>query len=73
MMGYYWGMDGWGWLFMLLPTLFFFVLVGLGVWAIVARSEPGRHGGTALDLLKRRYALGDISREEYVERRRDLA
>lgn len=59
------------------------VTLGAVVWAIVAlaqRSGPsggstGAHDdrGSAMEILKRRYAQGDISKEEYEEKKRDLA
>jgi putative membrane protein len=35
------------------------------------RSSPG--GDSALEILKRRYAQGDITKQEYDEKRRDLS
>ncbi|MBI2907675.1 MAG: SHOCT domain-containing protein [Chloroflexi bacterium] len=72
MMGGFGGM----WLMPLIPI----VIVGLVVWAIVAAvqgaaqprgSEPS-YGDSALELLKRRYARGEINREEFEEKRKDL-
>ncbi len=71
--------DGW------LVGLAFWIMIVLGVvlaasiWG--ARRRPGEHGGgddagssqTPLDILRRRYARGDISKEEFEQRRRDLA
>ena len=73
MMGYNWGMDGWGWLPMLIPTLFWVSLIGLGVWAILSSTGLSHSGPGPVELLSSRYARGDISREEYLERRRDLS
>jgi putative membrane protein len=72
-------MGGFGWMW-LLPILGI-VFVGLIIWAIVA-SIRGSHGAkgpdyserdSALEVLKKRYARGEISKEEYEEKRRDLA
>jgi putative membrane protein len=67
----WWG-PGFGWVFMLL----FWGLVIFGVVALVrwlARSRPGRTGEkTPLDILKGRYARGEIDREEYEQKRADL-
>jgi len=66
----------WMWL---MPVLLI-VFVGLIVWAIVAlvRGSNGSKGqessrtGSALEVLKQRYARGEISKEEYEEKKRDL-
>ena len=66
------GGSGWGWIFMLL----FWGLVIWGVVALVrgaAGSGPSApHPDSALELLKRRYARGEINKQEYEEKRRDL-
>jgi putative membrane protein len=74
--GWGWGM-GFGWIFMIL----FWALVILGVialakWLFSAGSSgsPGASGSSksALDILKERYARGEINREQYEQMRRDL-
>lgn len=76
MMGWgngYWGM-GMGWIFMAL----IWVLIILGVVALLrrlglgdaARREAPRP--TPLEILQERYARGEIEREEYEQKRRDL-
>jgi putative membrane protein len=67
------GMTGvmtWGLLSMLLGLiiLFLFILaVAYGVKWVWGRRTPSTtaHGESALDLLKKRYARGEISREEF--------
>lgn len=76
-------MGGWGWggainpwwgvLSILFGTL---VVAGLGllvVWAVrqAGPGEAGR-GRSPLDILKERYARGDLTREQYEQMRRDL-
>jgi len=67
-----WFGPGFGWLFMLL----FWGLVILGLVALVrwlAQPGTGRtREQTALDLLKERYARGEIEREEFERKRTDL-
>lgn len=66
-----WGM-GFGWLFMVL----FWALVILGVVFIFKmvseRSRPGEKGETALDILKKRYAKGEITKEDFERMKEDL-
>jgi len=73
MMGFdgYGGMFGFGWLGM----LFWTALIILGIWAAASflpgRQQPGSE--TALDILKRRYARGEITATEYEQMRKDLS
>jgi len=70
--GYGW--MGLGWVFMVL----FWVLVVLGIVALLRWLGLGGTGGretarkTPLELLQERYARGEIEREEYEQKRRDL-
>lgn len=74
--GWGWGM-GWG-IFGLLHGLLWLVLI---VMAIVVLARWLRHGHapapgsaeSALDILKKRYARGEIGKAEYEEKRRDLS
>jgi putative membrane protein len=76
------GMMGWGygmgWLGMILMSLFWIaVVVGivfLIIWLV--RSGGGRKGGesnSALDILKKRYARGEINKEEFEDKKKDLS
>ena len=73
-----WGMMGgfgWGWM-----PLIMIVFWGLIIWGIVAavrysRSESRKTSTTtesALDVLKVRYARGEIKKREYEEKKREL-
>lgn len=70
--GWMWGL-GMG--FAGLVMLAFWAVVIIGVILLV-RSVAGAQGGpsheTPLDLLKRRYAAGQITREQYEQMRKDL-
>lgn len=72
-----WGSMGWG---PLMPIIWLAVL-GLIAWAVVSVVRgPSRNllGGSsggrsnAIEVLKERYARGDISREEYERMRKEL-
>ena len=77
-----WGMGccgGWGWPGMLLGFLFW-ILVLYGVYLIFrsfagGKVIPGTGSSSrqkALDILKERYARGEITREEYLNMKKDL-
>lgn len=67
-------MYGWGpW--GIIVMLVFWLLVIAGAVALIrywmnGRREPGER--TSLRILEERYARGEISREEFIEKRKDL-
>lgn len=72
-----WGDWGWGhgvgWIFM----IFFWGVIVLGVvalakWLFSAGGGGGAFRRTPLDILKERYARGELNREQYEQMRRDL-
>ena len=69
--------DGWGW-WMLVGWLWMAVFWGLIIWAVVTvvRRDGSSSGRSASDdpltILERRYAAGEISHEEFEERRSRL-
>lgn len=69
------GSTGWGWFMPILMIVFW----GLVIWAIVALVRGLSSGGggsrqeeSALDMLKKRYARGEISKEEYEAKKKDI-
>jgi putative membrane protein len=74
-----WGMMGWfGGIFMIIFWILIIVgLVFLIKWLVQStrgHSSPGWTGSssTALDILKERYARGEIDKQEFEEKKRDL-
>ncbi|HEY7743486.1 MAG TPA: SHOCT domain-containing protein [Burkholderiales bacterium] len=69
---------GWGMGFGMISMVLFWVLVVLGIVILVRWIAAGTPGGgqvpgkTALDILKERYARGEIGREEFEQKKRDL-
>jgi putative membrane protein len=65
-----WGMmGGMGWFGMVLVGLFWVLLIALAVWGVIQLLyAPERTlAPDASEILKRRYAHGEIPREEYEE------
>lgn len=75
MMDYGWGMmGGFGFIWML---LFWGVLIALAVWLISqlfpsAPSGSGQAGPSAREILKRRYASGELTEEQYQQMRQQI-
>lgn len=69
-MGYGWGM-GFGWMFVVI----FWVLVIIGIVYLITLAAGGKKRASEespLDILKRRYAKGEITREEFEKMKEDL-
>ena len=70
--GWMWGLGmGFGGLVMLLFWGALLVGIVLLVRAL-GGTEPVRRGETPLDVLKRRYAAGEITREQFEQARQDI-
>lgn len=74
-----WAMDGGMGIWMLFNmTFWILVIIGivlLAVWIARTggRGERSKDEESALDILKKRYARGEINKEEYEEKKRDLS
>jgi putative membrane protein len=71
------GGFGWGW-FMPIIMIVFWGLIIWGIVALVRGLSTGSGGSSTqadstLEILKRRYARGEITKEEFEEKKKDLA
>lgn len=79
--GRYWMMGGFGWMWFM--PLFMVAFWGLLIWAVVTLVQglsqtSGFHVASgpqdsALEILKRRFARGEIGKEEFEEKKKVLA
>jgi len=57
--------------------IFWLIILGVIIWAVIQFSnrnqfQSGKTTDSPLDILKKRYAKGEISREEYEQMKNDL-
>jgi putative membrane protein len=62
---------------MIFSWIFGIVLIAVLIWLLIYAVNPrrraaGSHNGRHMEILKERFARGEISREEYEERRKTL-
>ena len=67
--GFHWWMGIFPLLFMVVFVVFLF---GAGRWMFSGRHMHEGHGNSAREILDRRYARGEIGKEEYQRMRKDL-
>ncbi|MHB1001120.1 MAG: SHOCT domain-containing protein [Armatimonadota bacterium] len=69
-------MFGGGWLMMIIITIFWLLILAgiviLVIWLVNRNKTPGA-GENALDILNKRYARGEINREEYERMKQDIS
>lgn len=73
-----WAGSGWWWVMMVFMAIFWIAVIGgvirLIVWlANRTRTAVGEGRESPLDILKRRYASGEINREEYERMKEELS
>ncbi len=68
---------GWGGMWMIFPSLFFFILLILVPLFFWQRGCPFRtpkeESETPLEILKKRYAKGEISKDEFEHIKKDIS
>ncbi len=73
------GFGGWGMGVGLVFMLLFWLLVILGILALVrwlqspSSRDPAARDKTPLEIVQERYARGQIDKDEYEQKKRDLA
>ena len=77
---YFWQWHTW-WVFPMFMPSFWIIMLGLCLYFIFGRSGarrpwppgPGPESDTALDILKKRYAKGEITKDEFEQMKRDIS
>ena len=67
------GSVGWGMLFMVIPAVFLILILLATLRVLSPQSTHPPSTATAQDVLDVRYARGEISRDEYLRLKDDLA
>ncbi len=61
---------------MFIMPILWIAIIGLIVWAVVAatgkKGQPWQSGDSALEILKRSYARGEITKDEFEAKKKDL-
>jgi len=69
------GMMGYGWGSMVLIPIAFLALIALGAYYLItgsSRTGRSNRGGRAVEILRERYAKGEITREQFLKMKKEL-
>jgi len=64
--------GGFGWLFMFLFWVLVIVVVVYVIKIVMSGTKGGGKTETVLDILKKRYAHGEIDKKEFEEKKKEL-
>lgn len=73
-----WGMmGGYGGFGMIIWLIVLIAIVALVVWLVRSQGSSGMHHlpprrSSGIDVLEERYARGDINRDEYLQKKKDI-
>ncbi|AOV99456.1 SHOCT domain-containing protein [Dehalococcoides mccartyi] len=78
-----WSSAGWGWMIFggIFMLIFWCAIIGVIIWGIIHLTKKGQNpssGSTAtekthyMDVLKERYAKGEITKAEFDQMKKDL-
>ena len=74
-MGNYGNMFGWGFGGSIMMLVFWAIVILLIVWAVKefsGKEDNHPHSRSALDILKERYAKGEIDKDEFEAKKKNL-
>ena len=69
------GMMGYGWGSMVLIPTTFLALIALGAYYLItgsSRTDRSNRGRRAVEILRERYAKGEITREQFLKMKKEL-
>lgn len=77
MMDWMWGAGALWWIVGMIFMIGFWAAVIAGIvllvrWLVRSRPAERPEGASSLEILKQRYAKGEISKEEYLDKKKDL-
>ena len=77
MMGPYWNGGGWWWMGVMMVVFLALVIVGIVAlvrFVVIPSATPRVSGSeTPLEILRRRYAAGELTKEQFEQMKRDIA
>jgi putative membrane protein len=71
--GGFWNGFHWWWLIPMAMMILCFIMMRGHMGGSMGRHKSRLNGESAREILDKRYALGEISKEEYLEKKKDMS